>query len=73
LLECGGDHVDVLDLRTGELHERVVELAGGAKSPSVDSSGRYVIYTTRLGEVRWRTLDGKGGRLARRGYLAADW
>lgn len=73
LLECGGDHVDVLDLRTGEVHERVVELAADAKTPSVDASGRYLIYTTRAGAVHWRTLDGKGGRLARRGYLAADW
>jgi hypothetical protein len=69
---CVGDHLDVLDLRTHELHTDVVTLAARTSLLSADDAGEHFIYATDAG-VYWHTLRGETGQLTEESYTAADW
>jgi hypothetical protein len=69
---CIGDQLDVLDLRTNELHRSVVTLADQTSQLSADDTGEHFIYAANSG-VYWHTLDGETGQLTADNYTAADW
>lgn len=72
-VNCRGSRIDALNLSNGRLTKGVLRLPRVARHLSTDSSGAYVIYTTRTGSVRWITRDGRRGRLTGGRFVAADW
>jgi hypothetical protein len=71
--QCTGDRLDVYDPAARRLRRGVVTFAGPVRHLSIDDSSTFLIYTTVEGAVGWRALDGRGGELAARGFMAADW
>jgi hypothetical protein len=70
---CTGDRLDVYDTAARRLRRGVLTFPGRVRHLSIDDSSTFLIFTTVEGAVGWRTLDGRGGELAARGFMAADW
>jgi hypothetical protein len=71
--QCHGDRLDVYDTTTKRIRTGVLTFPGRLRHLSIDDSSTFLIFTTVEGAVGWRTLDGRGGDLAARGFMAADW
>lgn len=71
--QCNGDRLDVYDTAMRRLRTGVLTFPGRVRHLSIDDSSTFLIFTTVEGAVGWRTLDGRGGDLAARGFMAADW
>jgi hypothetical protein len=71
--QCNGDRLDVYDTASKRLRTGVLTFPGRLRHLSVDDSSTFLIFTTVEGAVGWRTLEGRGGELAARGFMAADW
>jgi hypothetical protein len=71
--ECHGERLDVYDTALRRLRTGVLAFPGRVRHLSIDDSSTFLIFTTVEGAVGWRTLDGRGGDLAARGFMAADW
>lgn len=71
--QCTGDRLDVYDTVLKRLRAGVVTFPHRVRHLSIDDSSTFLIFTTVEGAVGWRTLDGRGGDLAARGFMAADW
>jgi len=70
---CTGDRLDIYDPATRERDAAVLTFTDRLQHVSMDESSTFLIATTVDGAVGWRALDGRGGVLADRGFVAADW
>ena len=70
---CTGTRLDVYDPAARKLHAGALTFPAKVRHLGVDDSSTFLIFTTVDGAVRWRTLAGESGELARRGFVAADW
>jgi hypothetical protein len=72
-VRCAGDRLDVYDTAQKRMRSGVLTFPARVRHLSIDDSSTFIIFTTVGGAVGWRTLDGRGGSLAREGLAAADW
>lgn len=72
-VQCTGDSLDIYDTALKRLRTRVLTFPGRVQHLSIDESSTFLIFTTVEGAVGWRTIEGRGGVLAARGFVAADW
>lgn len=73
IYQCTGDHLDLLDVESGEIEPSAMTFATPVRHLGVDDSGHYLIATTIDGTVTWHTREGEHGVLAEAGFQAADW
>jgi len=70
---CHGDTLDVLTIASGHVTPAALVFPVSLAHLSSDDSGNYLIATGTDGSVRWYTMDGSSGQLAKDSYIAADW